>query len=164
MTGLTNYLKKERIQYSIRLKAGKLRSIQLVEHIDGLNRHFSNRIAVIYSWRADIIRKYLNGLILEDNGNMEAYLISHQKMFSEYENQPDIITSLNWNEEYKLDTEISMNLILAMKIVSSIEERPRIERALEIVHSLSDEEISFWAWKVLSLHNRALSGFKAMYL
>jgi hypothetical protein len=45
-----------------------------------------------------------------------------------------------------------------------MEQRPRIEEALEIVNSLTDEEISFWAWKVLSLKNSALNGFKAMYL
>lgn len=30
--------------------------------------------------------------------------------------------------------------------------------------NFTDEEISFWAWKVLSLKTAALNGFKAMYL
>jgi len=29
---------------------------------------------------------------------------------------------------------------------------------------LVDEEMSFWAWKMLSLKNAALTGFKSMYL
>ena len=69
-----------------------------------------------------------------------------------------------WNSDYRLPEEMAMKMLFAMKLVSSMEQRPRIEEALEIVNSLTDEEISFWAWKVLSLKNSALNGFKAMYL
>ena len=60
--------------------------------------------------------------------------------------------------------EVAMKMLVAMKLVSSMDQRTRIEEALEIVHALSDEEISFWAWKTLSLKAAALNGFKAMYL
>jgi len=140
---LKNYLSKDRVHYSIFLKDGKIRSVQLREHIDGLNKHFSNNIGVIYSWRAEIIQKFLDSLIKKYH---------------------DDFNKSKWNNEYRLTTEISMKLLLAIRLTSSIEQRPRVEEALEIIHSMSDEEVSFWAWKVLSLKSRALNGFKAMYL
>ena len=64
----------------------------------------------------------------------------------------------------KLNSEIAMKILFSIKLVSSIEQRPRIEEALEIIYSLTDEEITFWCWKVLSIKNKALNGFKSMYL
>ena len=74
------------------------------------------------------------------------------------------VDKVQWNSDYRLPEDIAMKMLFAMKLVSSMEKRPRIEEALEIITSLTDEEVSFWVWKVLSLKNSALSGFKAMYL
>lgn len=74
------------------------------------------------------------------------------------------INKVQWNTDYRLPEEIAMKTLFAIKLISSMDQRPRIEEALEIVHSLTNEEISFWAWKVLSLKTAALNGFKAMYL
>jgi len=160
---LKNYLNKDRVHYSIHLKDGKNRSIQLKEHIDGLNKHFSNNIGIIFSWRAEIIQKFLDSLIKKYHDDLKKRVKSYQMIFD----NGDIVIDFDktqWNNEYKLTTEISMKLLLAIRLTSSIEQRPRIEEALEIIYSMSDEEVSFWSWKVLSLKNRALNGFKAMYL
>ena len=47
--GLKNYLKKERIHYSISFKEGRGKSIQLWEHIDGMHRHYTNQIGSVFS-------------------------------------------------------------------------------------------------------------------
>jgi hypothetical protein len=57
-----------------------------------------------------------------------------------------------------------MKMLMGMKLASTMDQRSRIEEALEVLKALSDEEISFWAWKVLSLKTSALNGFKSMYL
>jgi hypothetical protein len=98
----------------------------------------------------------------EDSGTR--IISTNMSIFDFADSKREPIKVLEWEKEYKLNTEISMKLLLSMKLISSMERRPRIERALEIIESLSDEETSFWVWKVLSLHNRALSGFKTMYL
>lgn len=165
MSRLKNYLKNERIHYSVKLKAGKNKSIQLFEHIEGFNHNTSSQIGVVYTWRADLVHKFLNGLILVYAEDSDILVIStNMSIFDFASNKKESISSLEWKKEYKLNTEISMKLLLAMKLVSSMESKPRIESALEILESLSEEETSFWVWKVLSLQNRALSGFKTMYL
>jgi len=63
-----------------------------------------------------------------------------------------------------LSTEDAMRVLVAMKLATSIRERQRIEEALEILYSLSDEETSFWAWKILTYKTKGASAFKAMYL
>ena len=163
MAKLKNYLSKDRVHYSIFLKDGKIRSVQLKEHIDGLNKHFSNNIGVIYSWRAEIIQKFLNNLIKKYHDDLKNRVKSYQTVFDNGDFTMDF-EKTKWNNEYKLNTEVSMKLLLAIRLTSSIEQRPRVEEALEIIHSMSDEEVSFWAWKILSLKSRALNGFKAMYL
>lgn len=160
---MKNYLSKDRVHYSVILKDGKIRTIRLKEHIDGLNKHFSNNIGVIYSWRAEIIQKFLDNLIKKYRTDLKNNIKSHQTIFDNGDFKIDF-DKTKWNKEYRLTTEISMKLLLAIRLTSSIEQRPRIEEALEIIHSMSDEEVSFWAWKVLSLKSRALNGFKAMYL
>lgn len=160
---MKNYLSKDRVHYSILLKDGKIRSIKLKEHIDGLNKHFSNNIGVIYSWRAEIIQKFLNNLIKKYHDDLKSRVKSYQTVFDDGYVTMDF-DKTKWNDEYRLNTEVSMKLLLAIRLASSMEQRPRMEEALEIIYSMSDEEVSFWAWKVLSLRNRALNGFKAMYL
>lgn len=164
VNSLKNYLKNERIHYSVRLKDGENKSIQLFEHIEGFSRDTSYKVGVVFSWRADIIQKFLNHLIQECRVDPKVRIIPDKKSKHSESQLSKTVEQINWNLEYKLNTEISMKLLLAMKLVSSIEQRPRIESSLEIINSLSDEEISFWVWKVLSLHNRALNGFKSMYL
>ena len=75
-------------------------------------------------------------------------------------------TTISWdlNDDIKFNTDEGMRILMAMKLSSSIDERLRIEETLDILKRLSDEEISFWVWKILSLKNKALTSFKAMYL
>ena len=160
---MKNYLNKDRVHYSVLLKDGNTQSIQLKEHIDGLNKLFSNNIGIIFSWRAEIIQKFLDNLIKKYHDDLKTRVKSYQMIFNNGDFAIDF-DKTQWNNEYKLTTEISMKLLLAIRLTSSMEQRPRIEEALEIIYSMSDEEVSFWSWKVLSLKNRALNGFKAMYL
>ena len=67
-------------------------------------------------------------------------------------------------EETRLSTEDAMRVLVAMKLATSIRERQRIEEALETLYSLSNEETSFWTWKILTYKNKGASAFKAMYL
>ncbi len=158
-----NYLARERIHYSIVLKQNGNKSVQLWEHIDGMQREFNAMLAVIYSWRAEMIQVFLGHLIVSYHRDLGESLYSIQAM-------PDARDNLfysdgvQWQNEYNIPEEVAMKVLVAMKLCSSMEQRPRIEEALEIVHALSDEEISFWAWKTLSLKTAALNGFKAMYL
>ena len=158
-----NYLKRIKIHYSISLKNNKKKSIQLWEHIDGMNKNYKNIIASNYVWRAEILKKFLDKLLINHNDDPQNNVISHQ--FSIISDDLTMnCEKAEWNSEYKLSNEIAMKMLFAMKLVSSMQRRPRIEEALEIIYSLTDEEISFWCWKVLSLKNNALNGFKGMYL
>ena len=126
---------------SFKLKEGKLRSVQLFEHIESINKSYNTSIAIIYSWRADMLKSFIDK-ILEDKG----------------------ISRLKWGEELDLNTDEGMKVLVAMKLASSIENRLRIEEAFDTLKRLSDEEISFWVWKILTFKNKALNAFKAMYL
>lgn len=131
----------DRIHYTVSLNKGSVDSIKMFINFIGINRKCKNKICIIFSWRAEIIKKFLDKLPLDDEG----------------------VKKIQWNHEYKLADEIAMKILFAMKLVASMEQGSRIDDALEIINNLTDEEISFWSWKVLSLENRALNGFKAMY-
>jgi hypothetical protein len=161
---IKNYLKKERIHYSISLKEGSVKSIQLWEHIDGMNRHYKNPIGSVFSWRAEIIRVFLDKLIAKYQQDVKRSLLKRQMVLDTDGGGVIHVDKVQWNSDYRLPEDIAMKMLFATKLVSSMDQRPRIEEALEIVDSLTDEEISFWAWKVLSLKNAALNGFKGMYL
>lgn len=161
---IKNYLKKERIHYTVSLKEGSGQSIQLWEHIDGMNRHYRNHIGSVFSWRADIIRVFLDKMITKYQQNVKSTLMKRQMVLDTDGSGVIHVDKVQWNSDYRLPEDIAMKMLFAMKLVSSMEKRPRIEEALEIICSLTDEEISFWVWKVLSLKNSALSGFKSMYL
>ena len=161
---IKNYLKKERIHYTVSLKEGSGKSIQLWEHIDGMNRHYKNPIGSVFSWRAEIIRVFLDKLIAKYQQDVKRSLLKRQMVLDTDGGSVIHVDKVQWNSDYRLPEDIAMKMLFATKLVSSMDQRPRIEEALEIVDSLTDEEISFWAWKVLSLKNAALNGFKAMYL
>jgi hypothetical protein len=74
------------------------------------------------------------------------------------------LKKLSWGDEFDFKVDEGMRILVAMKLASSIEERLRIEEAFDNLRRLSDEEVSFWVWKILSLKNKALTAFKAMYL
>lgn len=73
---------------------------------------------------------------------------------------------VSWNLEndFNFDIHEGMRILAAMKLGSSMDNRLRISEAFDVLKRLSDEEISFWVWKILSLNNKALNSFKAMYL
>lgn len=161
---IKNYLKKERLHYTISLKDGQIRTIQLLEHIDGMNKNYKNVIGIVRSWRAEMIKAFLEKLIARYQENLKSKALSSQAVFAPEEEGLLKINKIQWNNEYKLTEELAMKLLFAAKLISSMDQRPKIEEAFEIIQSLTDEEISFWAWKVLSLKTNALNGFKAMYL
>lgn len=161
---IKNYLNKERIHYTVTLKEGKGRSIQLWEHIDGMNRHYKNQIGSVFTWRAEIIRLFLNKLVTKYQQDVKITVLKRQMVLDTDGSGIIHLDKTQWNSDYRLPEEMAMKILFAIKLVSSMEQRPRIEEALEIINSLTDEEISFWAWKVLSLKNAALNAFKAMYL
>jgi len=159
---IKNYLDEERIHYSIKLKRdGQSKYVQLWEHIDGMNKKHKNEFAIIYTWRADIIKKFLDRLISHYVENFKKETLRSENLKNKH--LIDIDKS-EWGNRYKLTSEIAMRIFFGMKLISSMDKRPRIEEALEKLYHLTDEEISFWSWKVLSLENKALSGFKSMYL
>lgn len=138
-------LNKNKVYYSLRQRE-KSGGIQLLEHVDSVSGLFVKPIAIVFPWRAEMI-----------------------KMFVERLSQQTLKKSLTKNasqkgEETRLSTEDAMRVLVAMKLATSIRERQRIEEALEILYSLSDEETSFWAWKILTYKTKGASAFKAMYL
>ncbi|QUH22360.1 hypothetical protein HYG87_00560 [Methanobacterium alkalithermotolerans] len=135
------YPNDKRIHYSLKLKEGKNRSIQLFEHIESINRNYSTPISIIFSWRSEIIKNFADRL-QEEKG----------------------LKKLSWGDEFDFKVDEGMRILVAMKLASSIEDRLRIEEAFDNLRRLSDEEVSFWVWKILSLKNKALTAFKAMYL
>jgi len=158
-----NYLARERIHYSIALKQNGNKSVQLWEHIDGMQREFNAMLAVVYSWRAEMIQIFLDRLIVSYREDLGKSLYSIRTT-QDTRDELSYSDGVQWQNEYRIPEEVAMKVLVAMKLCSSMEQRPRIEEALEIAHALSDEEISFWAWKTLSLKTAALNGFKAMYL
>jgi len=161
---IKNYLNKERIHYTVTLKEGRSKSIQLWEHIDGMNRHYKNQIGSVFTWRAEIIRLFLDKLVIKYQQDVKVTILKRQMILDTDGSGIIHLDKSQWNSDYRLSEETAMKMLFAIKLVSSMEQRPRIEEALEIINSLTDEEISFWAWKVLSLKNAALNAFKAMYL
>ena len=133
-------LNKNKVYYSLRVRE-KTKSIQLLEHVDSVSGLFVKPVAIVFPWRAALIRKFVENLF------------SKRKALA-----------TNYAEEIALGTEDAMRILVAMKLASSIRERQSIEETLELIYSLGDEEISFWAWKILTYKNKAASAFKAMYL
>lgn len=135
------YPNDKRIHYSLRLKEAKNRRIQLFEHIESINRSYSTPISIIFSWRSEMVKNFADRL-QEEKG----------------------LKKLAWGDEFDFEVDEGMRILVAMKLASSIEDRLRIEEAFDTLRRLSDEEVSFWVWKILSLKNKALTSFKAMYL
>ena len=160
---IKNYLKKKRTHYTISLSQRKKTYVQLWEHIDGINKKYKHSISIIYTWRAELLKKFLDRLIDKYHDDIKNRIMSYQTVLA---NEGFIIDAkkTHWNNLYTLNNEIAMKMLFATKLISSIKNRPRIEEALEIIYSLTDEEITFWCWKVLSLKNRSLNAFKKMYL
>ena len=127
-------LNKNKIYYSLRQRE-KSGGIQLLEHVDSVSGLFVKPIAIVFPWRAEMIKMFVERLLRKEI-----------------------------EEETRLSTEDAMRVLVAMKLATSIRERQRIEEALEILYSLSDEETSFWAWKILTYKTKGASAFKAMYL
>jgi hypothetical protein len=139
-------LNKNKVYYSLRQRE-ETRSIQLLEHVDSVSGLFVKPIAIVFPWRAEMIKMFVERL------SQQALEKSDQNA-SQKERE----------EEMRLSTEHAMRILVAMKLASSIRKRMRIEETLEILYSLSDEETSFWAWKILTYKNKGTSAFKAMYL
>lgn len=135
------YSADKRIHYSLRLKDGEKRRIQIIEHIESINRSYSTPISIIYSWRSEMVKNFSDRL----RENKE-------------------LGRLTWGNEFDFNVDDGMRILMAMKLASSIEDRLRIEEAFDILRRLSDEEVSFWVWKILSLKNKGLTAFKSMYL
>lgn len=161
---INNYLDiiLDRTHYTISLNKGSVDSIKMFVNFNGIDRKYKTKICIIFSWRAEIIKRFLDKLILKYQEDVDGK-IYQINLNDEYSLTATYVNKTQWNHEYKLTDEIAMKILFAMKLVSSMERRPRIDEALEVIYSLTDEEISFWSWKVLSLKNRALKGFKAMY-
>lgn len=161
---IKNYLKKERVHYTISLRNGQTKTAQLIEHIAGMNKNYKNVIGTVRSWRAEMIRVFLERPIIRFQEDLKNKPASYQMIFAQEGENLLEIKKINWSNEYKLTEELAMKILFAIKLIASMNQRPKIDESLEIILSLTDEEISFWAWKVLSLKNNALNGFKAMYL
>ena len=150
-------LNKNKVYYSLRQRE-KTNSIQLLEHVDSVSGLFVKPIAIVFPWRAEMIKMFVERLSQQT-----------LRKFDQNASQQTLKKSLTKNasqkgEETRLSTEDAMRVLVAMKLATSIRERQRIEEALEILYSLSDEETSFWAWKILTYKTKGASAFKAMYL
>ena len=150
-------LNKNKVYYSLRQRE-KTNSIQLLEHVDSVSGLFVKPIAIVFPWRAEMIKMFVERLSQQT-----------LRKFDQNASQQTLKKSLTQNasqkgEETRLSTEDAMRVLVAMKLATSIRERQRIEEALEILYSLSDEETSFWAWKILTYKTKGASAFKAMYL
>jgi len=137
-------LNKNKVYYSLRQRE-KSGGIQLLEWVDSVSGLFVKPIAIVFPWRAEMIKMFVERLSQQT-----------LRKFDQNASQK--------GEETRLNTEDAMRVLVAMKLATSIRERQRIEEALEILYSLSDEETSFWAWKILTYKTKGASAFKAMYL
>ena len=150
-------LNKNKVYYSLRQRE-KTKSIQLLEHVDSVSGLFVKPIAIVFPWRAEMIKMFVERLSqqtlrkFDQNASQQTFKKSLTKNASQQ------------GEETRLSTEDAMRVLVAIKLATSIRERQRIEEALEILYSLSDEETSFWAWKILTYKTKGASAFKAMYL
>ena len=150
-------LNKNKVYYSLRQRE-KTNSIQLLEHVDSVSGLFVKPIAIVFPWRAEMIKMFVERLSqqtlrkFDQNASQQTFKKSLTKNVSQK------------GEETRLSTEDAMRVLVAMKLATSIRERQRIEEALEILYSLSDEETSFWAWKILTYKTKGASAFKAVYL
>jgi len=150
-------LNKNKVYYSLRQRE-KTKSIQLLEHVDSVSGLFVKPIAIVFPWRAEMIKMFVERLSqqtlrkFDQNASQQTFKKSLTKNVSQK------------GEETRLSTEDAMRVLVAMKLATSIRERQRIEEALEILYSLSDEETSFWAWKILTYKTKGASAFKAVYL
>jgi len=150
-------LNKNKVYYSLRQRE-KTNSIQLLEHVDSVSGLFVKPIAIVFPWRAEMIKMFVERLSQQT-----------LRKFDQNASQQTLKKNLTKNvsqkgEETRLSTEDAMRVLVAMKLATSIRERQRIEEALEILYSLSDEETSFWAWKILTYKTKGASAFKAVYL
>ena len=75
---IKNYLNKERIHYTVTLKEGRSKSIQLWEYIDGMNRHYKNQIGSVFTWRAEIIRLFLDKLVIKYQQDVKVTILKRQ--------------------------------------------------------------------------------------
>ena len=157
-------LVEDKAHYSVVVKGSRVvRSIRLKEHISGVNRNYSDNAGVLYSWRAEIMYGFMEDVVLSSVG---APVNERQNEFlfkKGFENTASPINS-QWVIEENLETETAMRVLLAMKLATSMNYRQKIEQALEIILVMSYEEVSFWVWKAISMKNKAVAGFKAMYL
>ena len=150
-------LNKNKVYYSLRQRE-KSGGIQLLEWVDSVSGLFVKPIAIVFPWRAEMIKMFVERLSqqtlrkFDQNASQQTFKKSLTKNASQQ------------GEETRLSTEDAMRVLVAMKLATSIRERQRIEEALEILYSLSDEETSFWAWKILTYKTKGASAFKAMYL
>jgi len=150
-------LNKNKVYYSLRQRE-KSGGIQLLEHVDSVSGLFVKPIAIVFPWRAEMIKMFVERLSQQT-----------LRKFDQNASQQTLKKNLTKNvsqkgEETRLSTEDAMRVLVAMKLATSIRERQRIEEALEILYSLSDEETSFWAWKILTYKTKGASAFKAVYL
>jgi len=150
-------LNKNKVYYSLRQRE-KSGGIQLLEWVDSVSGLFVKPIAIVFPWRAEMIKMFVERLSqqtlrkFDQNASQQTFKKSLTKNASQQ------------GEETRLSTEDAMRVLVAIKLATSIRERQRIEEALEILYSLSDEETSFWAWKILTYKTKGASAFKAMYL
>jgi hypothetical protein len=151
-------LNKNRVYYSLRMREGS-RSIQLLEHVDSVSGLFSKSIALIFPWRAEMIEKFVERISHAEDAEEKDGKKKKSFVYQKSLNSEEIVAG-----EVGLKMEDAMRILVAMKLASSIRERVRIEEALEVLYALSDEEISFWSWKILTYKNKGTSAFKAMYL
>ena len=151
-------LNKNKVYYSLRTREGS-RSVQLLEHVDSVSGLFSKPIAIVFPWRAEMIGKFVERILYTEDAKEKDGKNKKPFVYQKSLNSEKIVEG-----EMGLGTEDAMRILVAMKLASSIRERVRIEEALEVLYALSDEEISFWSWKIFTYKNKGTSAFKAMYL
>lgn len=104
------------------------------EHFKSSEEEYRTKIAQVGIWKRDVIKKLLRRFnLFFENSKVEIH---------------DII--------------IAMRIYLAMKVLSSIK-RPELKyKLIDVVSTIPDEEVLFWAWKVSS-NGRGTSAFKVLY-
>ena len=162
-------LNKNKVYYSLRQRE-KSGGIQLLEWVDSVSGLFVKPIAIVFPWRAEKIKMFVERLSqqtlrkFDQNASQQTLRKFDQNASQQTFKKSLIKNASQKGEETRLNTEDAMRVLVAMKLATSIRERQRIEEALEILYSLSDEETSFWAWKILTYKTKGASAFKAMYL
>lgn len=130
--------KRHRIFYTIDLDPDR-KSVALVEHIEGLEKRYSQVLARNRSWRATMIRNFCQGL---------------KMLFKE---EIEVNGFKLWVEPV-----IASRIFIAQNVLSALDQSEGMN-FVQVILDLTPEEVGYWAWKVADKKKQAIQAFKILH-